>query len=125
MEFENNKIKNNQNIKENYKKIGDNKKDEENSEEYIFDYNAILQKIQTEKNKGKNRKNEFLCNLLMVCAEVSPIGKIEIIKLLYTSNSIPKDKNYKYYIFKELNNAIDNLKQNQNNIIEIDFYKYI
>ena len=121
----NNKIMNNQNEKENYQKFGENKINEENSEEYIFDYNSILQKIQKDKNKGKNRKNEYLCNLLNICAELTPIGKIEIIKFLYSFNSNPKDKNYKYYIFKELNNAIDNLNKNQNDIIEINFYKYI
>ena len=125
MESQNNKNINNQNEKENYKKYGENKSNEESSEEYIFDYDSILQKIQNERKKGKNRKIEYLCNLLMVCAQITTIGKIEIIKCLYSLNSNPKDKNYKYYIFKELNNAIDNLNQNKNDIIEINFYQYI
>ena len=80
MESQNNKNINNQNEKENYKKYGENKSNEESSEEYIFDYDSILQKIQNERKKGKNRKIEYLCNLLMVCAQLTTIGKIEIIK---------------------------------------------
>ena len=96
---------------------------EDKSENYIFDFDGIIQKLQKQKNKGKNRKNEFLCNLLIDTSQLSTLGKIEIIKLLNSFNSNPKDKNYKYYLFQELLNALDNL--NENEIIEFNFNEFI
>ena len=91
---------------------------EDNSDDYIFDYDGILQKLLKEKSKGKNRKNEYFCNLLIYCCEITSLGKIELIKLLYSFNSNKKDKNYMYYLFQNLSNDLENLNGNEK--LELD-----
>ena len=114
----NNDKMNNLNNKTETKKIN-----EENSENYIFDFEGIIQKLKQQKKNGKNRKNEYLCNLLIDTSQLSTLEKIEIINLLNSFNSNPKDKNYKYYLFQELLNALDSL--NESEIIEFNFNEFI
>ena len=124
MESQKNNTESYPNNMETLNKYSDNKSiNEENLENYIFDFDNILQKLQKQKNKGKNRKNEYLCNLLINSVMLSSLRKIEIIKLLYSFNSNQKDKNYKFFLFQELSNAIENL--NQNEILEINFSQLI
>ena len=122
METRNNNINNNENEK-NVGNYSENKNINQDSENYIIDFDGIFQKLLKHNKKGKNRENEYYCNLIMHFADLTPVGKIEIIKLLYIFNSNPKDKNYKYYIFKELYNTIDHL--NQNETLELNFNQLI
>ena len=97
--------------------------EEEDSENYLFDFDGLIQKLQKQKNKGKNRKNEYLSNLLISCSPLSSPGKLELIKLLYSFNSNRKDKNYKYFLFQELSYILENL--NQKEILEINVNQLI
>ena len=124
IEDNNNNIdKSNQNQIQKKNNCPDNQNiNEDNSENYIYDFDGIFQKLTKEKNKP-NRNNEYLCNLLFYFSPITPLGKLELLKLLYSFNSNPNDYNYKYYIFKELYTTIESLKQNE--IINYDFKQLI
>ena len=96
---------------------------EDNYENYTYDFDGIYQKLISQKNNGKNKENEYYCNLLLNFSQVSPLIKIELIKLLYSFNSNSKDKKYKYYIFNELSHSIKDLNQNES--IGINFNNLI
>ena len=123
MEVENNNCnidKSNQNQIQKRNNYPDNQNiNEDNSENYIYDFDGIFQELTKEKNKTKNKTNEYYCNLLFYFSEYTPLGKLELLKLLYSFNSNPEDKNYKYYIFKELYKTIESFKQNE--IVNYDF----
>ena len=119
----NNKYNNENKNKNNYYEDSVSVSKENNSEKYIYDYDGILQKLIKEKNKGKNRINEYYCNLLINCCDITSLGKIELIKLLYAFNSNKKDKNYTYFLFQKLTNILENL--NEDEILELDLSELI
>ena len=126
IEEENNISNNNNKVqKQNRNNCPDNQNiNEDNSEMYIFDYEGLFQKVNKQKTNEKNKENEYICNIIFFFSQMMNYRKLELIQLLYIFNSNPKDKNYKYYLFKEFYRTLELLKQNEgiynyNQLIEI------
>ena len=99
---------------------------ENNSKKYIFDFESLYLKIKHKKNRNEKDLNEYYCNLLMLFyKQITPIGKINLLRFLYSFNINSSDDNYKYYIFKKLVKILKKLKRQDieekkfSNIIDI------
>ena len=90
---------------------------EENNSE-IFNIEKIYNKITTGKyiSKSEKIKNEYYCNLLISISNKNILDKLDYYQLLYSFNSNPEDKNYKYYIFKKVNKYINTIFENEKKV---------
>ena len=87
----------------------------ENSEKFNFNLEKIFEKIKEQKNNDtKNNKNEYYCNLLKNCLDLTPLTKMEYLELLLYYNISSEDKNYKYYIFKKISKNLNLIRKSIN-----------